>query len=110
MLDGALKYGRANFRAVGVKASIYIDALKRHTNAYFEGEERDPDSGLPHLAHALACIAILIDAEAAGKLTDDRQFPGGYRALVDRLTPEVARLKAKHKDRDPKHYTKGVEL
>jgi hypothetical protein len=110
MLDGALKYGRANFRAVGVRASIYIDALKRHSNAYFEGEDTDPDSGLPHLAHALACIAILIDAKAAGKLTDDRQFPGGYRTLVDSLTPEVARLKAKHAERSPKHYTKDTSL
>jgi hypothetical protein len=105
LLDGMLKYGRSNFRAVGVRASIYFDAANRHLNAWFEGENEDKDSGLCHLAHALACIAIIVDARAAGKLTDDRMFPGGYRAHVESLTPHVARLKARYADRDPKHYT-----
>jgi hypothetical protein len=104
-LDGALKYGRSNFRAVGVKASIYYDAAKRHLNAWFEGEDLDPDSGLPHLAHALACIAILVDADAAGKLTDDRMIKGGYRKLVEKLTPHVKRLKEMHAGKTPRHYT-----
>jgi hypothetical protein len=105
LLDGALKYGRSNFREIGVRASIYVDAAKRHINKWFEGQENDPDSGLPHLSHALACLAILVDAEAAGKLNDDRMVKGGYLELVDRLTPHVARLKALHADKYPKHYT-----
>lgn len=106
LLDGNLKYGRTNWRVAGVKASIYFDALKRHINAWFdEGEDNDMDSGLPHLAHALACIAILVDAKAAGRLTDDRLVRGGYRKLIDEITPHVARLKAKHADKHPKHYT-----
>ena len=105
MLDGMLKYGRSNWRVAGVRASIYIDAVRRHINAYAEGEDLDPDSGMPHLAHALACLAILVDAGAAGMLTDDRQVAGGYRQLVDSLTPLVAQLKAKHAGKDPYHYT-----
>lgn len=105
LLDGLLKYGRSNYRAIGVRASIYYDAARRHLDAWFEGEDIDPDSGLPHLAHALACIAIIVDARAAGKLNDDRMFPGGYRNLIDELTPHVARLKALHADKSPKHYT-----
>jgi len=107
MANGMLKYGRSNFRAVGVKTSIYIDAAKRHLDAFFEGEECDPDDGVPHLGAALACIAIIIDARAAGKLNDDRQISGGYRALVEELTPHIKRLKELHKDRAPKHYTKA---
>ncbi|KKL55932.1 hypothetical protein LCGC14_2250470 [marine sediment metagenome] len=57
LLDGALKYGRSNWRAVGIRASIYYDAVDRHMSAWFEGEDNDPDSGLPHLAHALAGLA-----------------------------------------------------
>lgn len=106
LLDGMLKYGRSNWRASGVRASIYVDACKRHLNAWFEGEDLDPDSGLPHLAHALACLAILTDAQAAGVLEDDRMIQGGYRRLVEQLTPEVARLKELHSDKSPKHYTK----
>jgi hypothetical protein len=105
LLDGMLKYGRTNWRAAGVRSSIYVDAAKRHLNAWFEGEDEDPDSGLPHLAHALATIAILVDAQAAGMMNDDRMIQGGYRGLIDEMTPEVSRLKAKHKDRNPKHYT-----
>jgi len=105
LLDGMLKYGRTNWRVAGVRASIYVDAAKRHLNFYFEGEDNDPDSGLPHLAHALACLAILVDAKAAGKLNDDRQVAGGYRALMTELTPHVARLKELHAAKDPKHYT-----
>lgn len=110
LLDGMLKYGRSNFRNSGVRASIYKDALGRHMDAWFEGEDTDPVSGLPHLAHALACIAIIVDADAAGKLNDDRMFPGGYRAAIDKLTKHVARLKALHADHPaPVHYTIATE-
>lgn len=105
LMDGELKYGRSNFRKIGVRASIYYDASRRHLDAWFEGEDTAPDNGIPHLAHALACIAIIVDAEAAGKLNDDRMLEGGYRALVEQLTPHVARLKAMHADKNPKHYT-----
>ena len=105
LLDGMLKYGRSNFRAIGVRDSIYHDAILRHENARFEGEDIDPDSGLPHEAHILACLAILIDSKAAGKYTDDRMFPGGYRKLITELTPHVHRLKLLHASRNPKHYS-----
>lgn len=105
LLDGMLKYGRSNWRASGVRASIYFDAANRHLNAWFEGEDCDPDSGLPHLAHALACLAIVVDAQAAGKLNDDRMHPGGYRTLMNQLTGHVSRLKNLHADKSPQHYT-----
>ncbi len=51
-------------------------------------------------------MAIIVDAQAAGVLNDDRAYNGaGYRALVEELTPHVARLKAKHADKTPRHYT-----
>lgn len=107
LMDGALKYGRANYRACGVRASIYFDACNRHLNAWFEGEDNDPDSQLPHLGHALACLAVLVDAQAAGCLVDDRQYPGGYRSLLGQMTEHVERLKDLHFDRMPRHYTIG---
>lgn len=106
MANGAMKYGRGNFRAIGVRASIYVDAAMRHLTAWFEGEECDPDDGVPHLAAALACIAIIVDAGAAGLLTDDRAYPGGYRAAIEQLTPHIKRLKELHSGKNPKHYTK----
>lgn len=107
LLDGMLKYGRANWREAGVKFTIYYDALRRHVNALAEGEDYDPDSGLPHESHALACLAILVDAKANGKLIDDRQYnpTNGYRRWIERWTPFVKKLKDRHKDKNPKHWT-----
>jgi 5'(3')-deoxyribonucleotidase len=105
MLDGALKYGRSNFRAIGVRYSIYLDAIRRHSSALLEGEDLDPDSQIHHLGHVLASAAILVDAMAADKLVDDRNYQGGYRSWIDKMTVHVKRLKDKHKDRNPKHYT-----
>ena len=105
LLDGMLKYGRSNWRVAGARASIYVDAAKRHLDKWFEGEPCDADSGLPHLAHALASLAILVDAEAAGKLNDDRMVAGGYLNMLKTLTPHVARLKELHADKAPRHYT-----
>lgn len=105
LLDGSGKYGRGNYRASPVRASIYYDAAKRHLNGWFSGRPCDPDSGLPDLAHALACIAIIVDAQAAGTLVDDRDYNSGYAKFIDEMTPFVKLLQDKHADKSPKHYT-----
>lgn len=105
LLYGALLYGRTNYRVIGVRASIYYDAAWRHLAAWFEGEDNDPDSGLCHLAHAIACIAILIDAKAAKKMNDDRMVKGGYRKLINSLTAHVKRLKKRFAKQGVKHWT-----
>lgn len=105
LLDGALKYGRTNWRAAGVRASIYYDACLRHLSRWFEGEDLDPDSGIPHLAHALACIVIIIDAKEANNLKDDRMYKAKYEDTLSKMTKYVKQLKEKHKDKSPKHWT-----
>ena len=92
-MEGALKYGRFNWRLAGVRASIYYDALNRHMDAWFNGEETDPGSGLPHLYKAAACIAILLDAVEIGKLVDDRAPYADMDSLYEELADEVIRLK-----------------
>jgi hypothetical protein len=104
LLNGALKYGRANWRGVGVRASIYFDACQRHLTAWFEGEEAD-EEGVPHLASALACLAIIVDAKYAGRLNDDRQVAGGHLEALAEMTQHVERLKKLHKGKNPKHWT-----
>src|SRR6266699_1582109 len=44
MLEGGHKYSRHNYRAIGVRASIYYDAARRHLDYWWEGEDLDPDS------------------------------------------------------------------
>lgn len=105
-LEGALKYGRSNWRAAGVRFSIYYDACLRHLSKCLEGEWIDKESGIPHLGHARACLGIIIDAYEAGMLKDDRMYvKGDYSALVTKYSEEVKRLKEKYKDKNPKHYT-----
>lgn len=75
MLEGARKYGRHNYRAIGVCSSVYYDAAMRHLMSWWEGQDIDPDSGNRHLAHAIACLVVLRDSEMFGNLTDDRPPP-----------------------------------
>jgi hypothetical protein len=72
MLEGALKYGRHNYRSIGVRASVYYDAAMRHLARWWEGEDIDPDSGLPHLVKALASLYVVRDSELMGIMVDDR--------------------------------------
>lgn len=108
MLEGKLKYGRNNFIAGdGVVASIYIDAAKRHIDAWFSGEEVSDDTNNDHLGNALACLAIIVKTRAHGKLIDDRDFAPntGYRKLVEELTPRVKKLQELFADKSPRHFT-----
>ena len=72
MMEGARKYGRHNYRAVGVRASVYFDALNRHMDAWWEGEDIDPDSGLSHITKAITCLVVLRDSMMQENWKDDR--------------------------------------
>src|SRR3990167_2636340 len=70
---GGGKDERYNF-AKGYKWSLSYDALQRHLMAFWGGEDKDPESGLWHLAHAAwHCLALMTFARR-GLGTDDR-FP-----------------------------------
>lgn len=96
MLEGHLKgYRRHNYRIAGVRMSTYYDAILRHITAWWEGQDIDPESGLPHIVKAICCMVVLRDAEMLGKVTDDRppSHPDGWQ---EKLKPMVAALKAKY--------------
>ncbi len=95
MMDGAGKYGPYNWREEGkeILASQYIDACKRHIDAWFEGEEKAADSKVHHLGHAIACLCMILDSQTGGFLQDDRPKPNpAFHAL---LTEYNALLKEK---------------
>lgn len=74
MMEGALKYGRHNYRAIGVRGSVYYDAARRHLDQWWEGEDYDQESkaGLHHITKAIASLIVLRDAMINKKFTDDR--------------------------------------
>lgn len=60
---GAKKYAPNSWQNVENGEVRYLDALMRHLEAYRSGESIDPDSGLSHLAHAIANMAFLCHFE-----------------------------------------------
>lgn len=85
---GARKYGPYNWRSANVKALVYVAAARRHLAQWLDGENDDPESGVSHLAHARACLGILLDALATGHLVDDRPPAGAASELIRRYTAE----------------------
>jgi hypothetical protein len=71
---GAAKYSEHNYLK-GMAHTRLIGAALRHMFAWIGGEEIDPESGLSHLSHALASIAMLIETKARNVGTDDRYKP-----------------------------------
>lgn len=108
MLEGACKYGRHNYRAVGVRASVYYDATMRHLMSWWEGEDIDPDSGMSHVTKAITSLVVLRDAMIQGKVTDDR--PPCSREFYLALNQRAGDIIEKYKDKNPKHYTKDDDV
>ena len=86
LAHGAKKYGAFNWRWKRIKASIYIAAARRHLMQWFDGEDKDAESGVSHLAHARACLGILIDAIALERMIDDRPATGAATELIEQYT------------------------
>lgn len=86
---GARKYGEFNWRSSKVRATVYIAAAKRHLAQWLDGQDDDPESGVSHLAHARACLGVLLDAIATGNAVDDRPPAGAACGLIERHTKAV---------------------
>lgn len=96
MVDGRQKYGPWNWRENAVQADVYIDAARRHLDDWLERQDKAKDSEVHHLGHALACIAIILDAEATGNLVDNRPNspnPGWLDAKFDEINATIKRRK-----------------
>jgi hypothetical protein len=93
MVEGDQKYGGYNYRAAGVNASIYYAAAGRHLDKWYNGEDNDPKTGVPHLANAIACIAVLIDGIEMGNWTDDRPPQLDLTKLLDNFEKRVGKVK-----------------
>lgn len=86
MALGGQKYGPFNWNDSSVDASTYYSAAMRHLMSWYAGEDVDPESGASHLAHVRACMGILIDAKATGKLIDDRPKTASVADAVTAFT------------------------
>lgn len=71
LMSGAKKYGEFNW-ANGMDWSRLHDALLRHLTDWWAGEDKDPETGRSHLAHAGCCLLFLLAYSARGLGRDDR--------------------------------------
>lgn len=107
MLEGAAKYGRHNYRAVGVRSSVYYDATMRHLMDWWEGVDIDPESGMHHVTKAITSLVVLRDAMIQGMATDDR--PPRSAEFYGRLNQLAGEILDRHSDKSPHHYTQAEQ-
>lgn len=105
LFEGALKYGRHNYRQDGVRASVYYDAVGRHLAAWWEGEDVDEESGLSHITKAIAGLHILRDCSIRGMCNDDR--PPKTADFMKELNDKTKALINKYPDPVPPVLEKG---
>lgn len=56
---GATKYQADNWKHVPDAKTRYYDAMQRHIDDWWQGEQKDPETGEHHLAHAICCGMFL---------------------------------------------------
>lgn len=68
---GARKYDSWNW-SKGLSWSECFESLQRHATAWYCGEDRDPETGLSHMAHVLCNAMFLVHFIVMGGGKDDR--------------------------------------
>lgn len=107
--EGAYKYGAYNWRVHGVRASTYYSALNRHIKKWWNGEDCDPKTRVPHLANAVACIGIILDANFLGMLTDDRPPKADIQKLLEESEKVCAHLRTMVEGLPAPHHCTALE-
>lgn len=69
---GTTKYSAHNWKK-GLPYTEIMDSLLRHTIAFLEGEDVDPESGLLHTGHIL-CNAMFLDYMVKHRKDLDNRF------------------------------------
>lgn len=75
---GAAKYSSRNWE-LGMAWGRLLAAALRHLTLWARGQDKDEESGLPHLAHAACCVLMLLALTLRKVGTDDRLVKAGGR-------------------------------
>lgn len=73
---GAMKYAPHNYKK-GLPITETCESLLRHTIAFLEGEDKDPESGLDHVGHIMANAMFLAYNMREKKEIYDNRFKNG---------------------------------
>lgn len=88
LTSGAVKYSAHSWRNVPDAQERYRAAMLRHVLAFCSGEDTDPESGHPHLAHAAVNAAFLLEFRAASHMA--LSAVASRRALEEEQAAAVA--------------------
>jgi len=117
MFEGGWKYREANYRVIGVRASVYYDAAMRHLIAWWEGEDIDPASKIHHISKVMSCLAVLRDCQmqaenGSGVSYKDDRPPKSVvpmAKLETQFKAMLERLQAEHGDRKEPYTEIGLK-
>lgn len=91
LMFGAEKYGEGNWMRGGLSYTRVLDALHRHVAAFETGQDLDPETNLPHIAHAAACAMFLLYySRNQWRHLDDRRYKrqSNVPSMQERATTE----------------------
>lgn len=69
---GATKYGDRNWEGLERLDDRCFAACRRHLARWREGEHTDPETGLPHVAHAIVNLIFILEKQLEAKSTKGR--------------------------------------
>jgi hypothetical protein len=93
--NGMEKYGAFNWRLNPVQLMTYLAAIRRHLDAFIDGQDEAEDTHIHHLSHMLASMNIIADALALGNLIDNRPPKGPAADMLraqDKSVPPPVKL------------------
>lgn len=96
MAGGGYKYGDFNYHDSKVDAATYLSAIRRHLLLWKDGVDMDAESYQNHLAHVMACCAILIEAQGTGMFIDNRPKTGLIEEALIKSSSTFANYRANH--------------
>ena len=88
---GAEKYAAWNW-AKGMDWSVPYACMLRHLEAWYRGEDTDPESGLPHLGHVMCNLIMLSHYAKNYKDGDDRPPREYFQEMSDLLQQTTSEI------------------
>ena len=75
---GCIKYDAHNWKK-GLKYTEICESLQRHTNAFIDGEDDDPESKINHVGHIMCNAMFLSYMSLFRKDLDDRYIDNNLK-------------------------------
>lgn len=106
---GAEKHGPYSFRDNPIDYTELIDSTMRHLLAFMNGEDNDPESGLPHLWHAGCNIGMLEWTRVNAPEKDDRPKKSLGRNIINSLQDGLKQVQLSNDFKEASRFIKDFD-